>query len=533
MPDKSARKNMAQQSQVVKPVIIMPIHLKSVLLYHALTSKGIQVLGFWDNDEALNGESYDGVGISLPVSADIFSKDVTIIIQAQLESLGHSDIISAQMISVYKAKERLYNYYPFINRSDLTRVKPRYMPEIWLWVNQEQCVPLSGLSPEEYSDAIISATKPNYGNDKECTRRKILLISDGMAYTGALIALKNAALAFRDNGDIPVILCKSEGNFLIECLKDRISVLIDPLMPKYGHFTTIASIFDMIIVNTMFGSSISAINKLCSLSMPVMWWIHEAKHFYEAAAELPQHLGENIHVYCVSEHAKKAFIRADLANLGINPEIMFYGIKDATKPYRSSNRTPLKTRLMFMTIGFINERKGQDILCASIRSMDKSIREKCEFVFIGKPSIPSNRIHNEVLSLKQDFPAAITLIEHLSRDEIYEAISQIDCMICTSRDDPLPIFITEAMMFKKICICSENTGTAALIEHGENGFVYSKNDPEQLRCLIEHVASSFEDLQKVGEKSRRIYDEHFSYDVFEQTFLNTINAIYNSQLEPN
>jgi glycosyltransferase involved in cell wall biosynthesis len=48
-------------------------------------------------------------------------------------------------------------------------------------------------------------------------------------------------------------------------------------------------------------------------------------------------------------------------------------------------------------------------------------------------------------------------------------------LICASRDDPMPVVVTEAMMFSKVCICSENTGSANIIQDGNSGFVYKDN----------------------------------------------------------
>jgi len=529
---------MKHQLQAKKPVIIIPIHLRSILLYHALSHNGVEVLGFWDNDSTLDGESYDGVGISLPVSADKFGNEVTIIIcynkykdelRTQLESLGHSDIISAQMISVYKAKERLYSYSQAVNANDLIRIKPQYMNSGKLWLDTDRCLALIGMLPDEYYTVVMNALRQHNGSDFNNKCHKVLLVSCSMDYNGALVALKNAAITLQKNGDIPIVFSKYNGTFLHELLKLGIPVLIDQSFPEAINFPELAMNFDLVIVNSILVSNILAIKKLNYATIPVIWWLHEPIHCYEIAESFPMDIGENIHIYCVGKYAQNAFNLANIANGDTKTEILLYGVREEGINQNRALRMPVKLRLTIMIIGSIEERKGQDVLCEAIRSLDGSVRSKCEFVFIGKPIKQNCRVHSEMLSLKRDYPESVTLIDQLDRDSIFKAISQCDCMICSSRDDPMPIFMAEAMMYKKICICSENTGTAALIEHGENGFVYSKNDPEQLRHLIEYVVNNFANLQSVGEKGRRIFDKYFSYDVFERNFLNIVDEVCNSQ----
>jgi len=522
----------------------MPFHLRSILLYHAMSDEGIHVLGFWDNDESLNGKSYNGLGITLPVSANVLKTDITIIIcyqkyqleiKTQLEALGYHDNLSAKMFSIYKNKYRLLNYCSSVNEIDLAEIKPQDISKLnnltkmqyerCLWIAPNQRIPLAGLSPDNYCNAILEAVYKHYTKATKVAGRKVLLISNHMGYSGAPIALMNAAKALLDNGDIPIVLCKYSGNLLDEFTQSDITVLIDHLLPENEYFTKLSMLFDMVVINTAVPSSVVAINYLSLLPVPVMWWIHEAKHFYETTEAFPHCIGDNIHIYCAGEYAQKMFVLANIAGFRVDVKTLLYGIKEPYK-YRLCSinmESTQKTRLKIMTIGTIEEIKGQDILCEAIRKLDTSVRDKCDFVFIGKPLLQDCRVNKEVLSLKHDFPESITLIDQLSRDEIFETISQCDCMICASRDDSMPIFIAEAMMFRKICICSENTGTAALIEHGENGFIYYNNDSAQLSGLIKYVVNNYHSLTDVGIKSRSTYDKYFNYNVFKQNFIEAVS----------
>ena len=59
-------------------------------------------------------------------------------------------------------------------------------------------------------------------------------------------------------------------------------------------------------------------------------------------------------------------------------------------------------------------------------------------------------------------------------------MEQCNCVVCASRDDPMPTFVTEGLIFGKPSIVSEHTGTAGLVTEGVDGFLYKDDDPQQL-----------------------------------------------------
>lgn len=85
-----------------------------------------------------------------------------------------------------------------------------------------------------------------------------------------------------------------------------------------------------------------------------------------------------------------------------------------------------------------------------------------------------------------------------------DIFKQATCIVCSSRDDPMPVFMTEGMMMSKICICSENTGTATLIENGKNGFVYANNDYKELANKIMYVIDNNDKIDSLKIESRKL-----------------------------
>jgi len=501
----------------LKQVVIIPFHFKSVLLYHSLTSKGVNVLGFWDNDINITGKNYDGKSITLPDTANSCGEPTIIVsykgfeneINKQLIDLGHSDLISAHTLEL----DEIYDYINLVNENDLNLINPRYVTrQLYTMSNM---YPLNSTTVESIIDAVNLAGK-QYRKENA---RRVLLISHDLGINGAPIALQNAAKAIKDYGDLPIICCRTSGRLLPILLNDNIPVIIDYKLVESELFLQLVALCDIVIVNTFTILSFFAIEKLNGLSTPVLWWIHEGD-FINSPGLLkssPYPLRNNIHVYSVGEYARQHLMHA---RPDILPKVLLYGMDDLYDSRKSSHNG----RIRIMTVGLICNLKGQDILCEAIRKLDNFTREKCEFIFVGK-SVMSDPVSKEVFSLKNEFPSSVMTIGEVEHEKIWELLKDCDCMVCASRDDSMPTFITEAMMYHIVCICSENTGFKDLIEDGVNGFVYYNNNPDELCSKLDYVVKNSSELDNMRLKSRQIYEDHFTFSSFKVNLIEILDTI--------
>ena len=135
-------------------------------------------------------------------------------------------------------------------------------------------------------------------------------------------------------------------------------------------------------------------------------------------------------------------------------------------------------RPLFVTVGSLEHRKGPDIFCNAIRLLPSAVREKAAFLFVGKAA--DKGMYNAVDSLVRDYPQTVFYRKRLERPEVKSLMEQCSCVVCASRDDPMPTFVTEGLIFGKPSIVSEHTGTAGLVTEGVDGFLYKDDDPQQL-----------------------------------------------------
>jgi O-antigen biosynthesis protein len=353
--------------------------------------------------------------------------------------------------------------------------------------------------------------------------RNVLLVSHELSITGAPVALHYAAKALLENGDYPVIIAPYDGSLRQTIVEDGIPVIIDYSIMGDKIWINLAENFDMVVVSTLVCNGL--IKHLEAANIPTLWWAHEAKASYEIGAlknTLPETINDNIHLYCGGEYAKKVLLsyRPHLKSNILLYAVPDYANENSSTEYKMAN---LENKIVFSTIGSIMERKGQDILAKAIMEMAEQDVKHCKFLFIGKKVDAIT--YAKVQELKNKYPDEVVLIDEVTRSELMEIYKICDCVICPSRDDPMPVFMTEAMMFSKIVICSENTGTAALIQDGVNGFVYQKDDYRLLLKKIIYVKQHLGSLSSMKEKSREAYINNFTMNSFSNNFISIIDTI--------
>ena len=151
------------------------------------------------------------------------------------------------------------------------------------------------------------------------------------------------------------------------------------------------------------------------------------------------------------------------------------------------------------------------------------MRNKATFLFVGMAA--DKEMMDAVRSLTTDCPENVFYCKRLSRDEIKNLMEQCTCLVCASRDDPMPTFVTEGLIFGKPSIVSEHTGTAGVITEGVDGFTYPDDDPQKLAALLEWAISHPEKLAAMKAACRKLYETHYSKQSFEQTLTAAVKEL--------
>lgn len=363
----------------------------------------------------------------------------------------------------------------------------------------------------------------------KCDGKKVLLVTHEMTLTGAPIATYYCAKVLKDHGYCPLLLSLKDGKLAETIAADDIPSIVAPAALMNNFVTPFAHLFSMIVLNTIVTAPV--IGQIDGVDIPVIWWIHEAKisYFVEQVAALPEYLPRNVHVFAGGEYAARLLkeVRPDY-----EVQSMLYYAPDRTinaDEYTFELPEKAENKFVFCCIAMLEERKGQGVLVEAIRQLPNNILNKCYFVFVGRQYYAP--YYDQIQDLVKRYPQNVQYIEEIDVKQITGLYKRMDSLICCSLDDPMPIVVTEALQFKKLVICSENTGSAALLRAEKSGYVYEQNDPDQLAKYIICAVSNPEQSKAMQAAARETYEKYFSKDAFEKNMLSVINRLMEQEKE--
>lgn len=350
--------------------------------------------------------------------------------------------------------------------------------------------------------------------------KRVFIMSHLLDMTGAPIVLVSAVPVLRSMGFEVVVLGPADDGSLPLFLDAGAAVVTRSDCVMSSSLWGLATSADFVLANTVVEAA--AVSTLNGSFVPVLWWLHDAFAGYPFIAhKIPKTLDSNVHVCAVGSHATAAMhsVRPDF-----NIEQLIYGLPDyAQESFPVYDISYAGGRPLFVTVGSFEPRKGQDIFCNAIRLLKPEVRQKAAFLFVGKAADKS--LKSAVDALVEDYPDTVFYRKRLERPEIKSLMDQCTCVVCASRDDPMPTFVTEGLIFGKPSIVSEHTGTAGLITEGVDGFVYRDDDPDQLAKVLEHAILHPDQLVAMKADCRKMYEKYYSNEAYVATLTRLVNEL--------
>lgn len=437
------------------------------------------VLALLDNSPAKQNGMIDGIKVLSPEEGIKLPFDVIVILSFYVKEMRQ------QLNSLNISNDKIYHFY------DLHQLiyHREHKKTIQYYGNAESIV-----------------------TEKDDKRRKILLLSQDMTLGGPAIALFYTARVLLEQGYQVLFASMLDGPLRGKLLDSNIPVIVDVnLQIETMEDADWTNQFSLLFCNTInFHVFLSKRN----VNIPVIWWLHDSEFFYHGIrSEILQSIDtNNLKVCSVGPVPAKAMHKM-LPKLPI--ERLLYGVNDSVDGISQIQRNKgenRKKRVCFVTIGYIENRKGQDVLVEAIRLLPEEIRGKAEFYFIGQNS--SVFAQNLIERIKDI--AEIIITGPVDRNGIDEILDHADMMICPSREDPMPTVAAEAMMHGIPCIVSDAAGTAEYIESGINGFIFPSEDIRYLSEKIMWCILNNEKIYNMGINARLVYEKIFSMHVFKK-----------------
>lgn len=351
-------------------------------------------------------------------------------------------------------------------------------------------------------------------------QRRALILCHEFSMTGAPIVLVNAIPVLKDLGFACAVLGPEYGPAAELFRNAGVPVAANREQLGNAALLGIALNCDLVLANTV--CEMEAVERLSGTPVPVLWWLHDAFQNYPYIAQyIPRKLAPNVRVCAVGPHATAAMhsVRPDF-----QIDQLIYGLPDyARDTFPAYDLGYTGGKQLFVTVGSIERRKGQDVLCKAIELLPPDKLAKAAFLIVGK-SLDA-KLRAMVDALTASYPQNVFYRESLTRDEIKSLMGQCSCVICSSKDDPMPTFVTEGLIFGRPPIVSEFTGTAGLIQEGVDGFVYRHNDPKQLAGRIEWMIDHPELSGQMSAACRALYERLFTYQSFAATLERLVEEV--------
>ncbi len=177
--------------------------------------------------------------------------------------------------------------------------------------------------------------------------------------------------------------------------------------------------------------------------------------------------------------------------------------------------------MTFLTVGYIEWRKGQDILVEAIEQLPDEVVEDSEFIFIGrKDSLMAKELAGRISVMPN-----VRMPGTVPRHEIHGLMDNADVLVCPSREDPMPTVCAEAMMHHVPCLVSDAAGTSAYIRDGYNGIIFKSEDVSELKDRLVWCFKHKDGLKEMGNRAYEIYESYFSENAFERNLLRYVEEM--------
>lgn len=436
------------------------------------------IIALIDNSKEKQGQYIDNILVIPPEAVCQYEFDAIVILSFYVKAMKF------QLIQLGIEESRIYHFFDLHN-----------------------------LIYHQVKKRAIHYYEPRDKNESE--NKKILLLSHDLTLGGPALALYHAAQILRKNGYQAVYGSMLDGPLRRTLTEEGIPIIVDEnLMIETMKEAEWTNGYSLIICNTM---NYHVFLSERGQNVPVVWWLHDALFFYDGIRQevMEKISQDNMQIWSVGPIPKKAVqtFRPDL-----QIEDLLYGVADQAD---RKNKVNSDSVIRFITIGYIEHRKGQDILLEAIKGLEDEFRKKAEFIFVGQNT---SLMAQNLIEASGNIPE-IVITGLVDREEIDTLLERSDVLVCPSREDPMPTVAAEAMMHGLPCLISDTTGTVQYIGDGIDSIVFQSGNAEQLREMLRRCIRGSYNLKEMGRNARGVYEKYFSMQAFENSLMELVEDL--------
>ena len=187
-------------------------------------------------------------------------------------------------------------------------------------------------------------------------------------------------------------------------------------------------------------------------------------------------------------------------------EVLYLGVrkKKIVNPNLKKTLDIPKGVVVLTTIGFNIRIKGFDILVKSIQSLMDSNRLKNDIIVLVIGISENSEDSNSLRQLIAEAGLNRKIMSLGIRNDINDILNISDIYLQPSRTEGLSLSIMEALNYSLPFIGTRVGGIPEIVHEGENGYLFEKENVEELADRIEILVNNREVREMMGRKSKVI-----------------------------
>ncbi len=187
-------------------------------------------------------------------------------------------------------------------------------------------------------------------------------------------------------------------------------------------------------------------------------------------------------------------------------EVLYLGVrkKKIVNPNLKKTLDIPKGVVVLTTIRFNIRIKGFDILVKSIQSLMDSNRLKNDIIVLVIGISENSEDSNSLRQLIAEAELNRKIMSLGIRNDINDILNISDIYLQPSRTEGLSLSIMEALNYSLPVIGTRVGGIPEIVHEGENGYLFEKENVEELADRIEILVNNREVREMMGRKSKVI-----------------------------
>lgn len=342
-------------------------------------------------------------------------------------------------------------------------------------------------------------------------KKKVLLVTHEMDYAGSEHSLRRVAIALQNAGYTVNVWSYQQGDFAREFKKIDIQIrIVNGDKVDQEEYVNEYKKYDLIIANTV---ATYKVVKAAQDIVPTIWYIREAQNipqFFRGKSELYETLYKAYCIYTVSEYAKEFICQ----NYNPNVHVIHNCVDDEYKAYhKQEKKKNSKSKIKFLTLGTIEERKGYDVYLHAYMNLPKEYQERCEVHFAGRVASWAKNYGETLLEESKAYENIVYHGEIQDREKLLRLVDDMDVVVVASRDESCSLVALEGAMMGKALLVTENVGAKYIVKE-ETGWIVKTGDVDALREMYMKICDAKNKLSRFGKSAREEYLRTSTFDIF-------------------